>query len=83
MRLIGNRILVEKLKKENKTATGIILPHEQHKDNDCKVLMVGPKVEHVQVGDIIQRYAHSGTPIQHEGKSCLFLKESEDVEFVY
>ena len=83
MKLIGDRILVEKLAEDKKTEGGIILPKEQHKDNDCRVLMVGPKVEHINVGDKIMRIPYAGVPKMHEGKSCLFLRESEDVEFVY
>ncbi len=83
MKIIGNGILAERLKEEKKSKGGIILPKEEHKENDCIVLMVGSKVENVKVGDKISRVQFSGTPIDYMGKDCLILKEDRDVEFIY
>lgn len=83
MRLLGKGILVEKIKGEKKTEGGIIIPEQQHKDNDCVVLMVGPKVENVKVGDKIRRVQFAGTPFDYEGKDCLYLTEDEGIDFIY
>ncbi len=78
MKLIGNKILVEKIEAPEKTPTGIIIPLNKRVENEGTVLFVGPKVSpEIQVGNKVRYYKGFGQPYQHEGKDCLFLKEEE------
>lgn len=69
--------------KENKSAGGLFLPGVSEKAFDGKVIMAGPKVTHVKIGDVVRKFKNvPGISMQHEGKDCLFLREGSEIEFV-
>lgn len=80
MRILGNRLLAEKITDNNKTASGIILP-EQNKF-EAKVLIVGPKVKHIKVGDKIKYFQGVGAEMEYQEKDCIFLEEEFECEIV-
>jgi co-chaperonin GroES (HSP10) len=84
MKLLSDRILVTPVEKEeNKTEAGIILGNKPKNENDFKVLLVGPEVEHAKIGDTVRKMKYvAGIPIEHEGKMCLLLREGSEIEFV-
>jgi co-chaperonin GroES (HSP10) len=56
MEVLGNRVVIEKIKLEEKTESGIVLARTSHSDNlivSGKVLAIGTEVEKVKVGDIV------------------------------
>ena len=88
IRPLHDRILVEPLEAEEKTASGIVIPDTaKEKQQRGKVIGVGKgKVNdkgnvvslEVQPGDEVLYGKYSGTEIKIEGKEFLILKE-EDV----
>lgn len=84
MKLLSNRILCEPIEKEeNVTSSGIILGNKPKNKNDFRVLLVGPKVEHIKVGDIISKMEYTdGIPFPFEGKNCFLFNEDSQIEFV-
>ncbi len=87
-RPLHDRILVERVESEEKTAGGIILPDSaKEKPQQGKVIAVGPgkKAEDgkllpmdVKVGDTILFGKYSGSEIKIEGNEYLIMRE-EDV----
>ena len=87
-RPLHNRILVERLDAEEKTASGIIIPdNAKEKPQEGKVVAVGPglKDKHgkiipmdVKAGDRILFAKYGGADIKIDSKDYLILKE-EDV----
>jgi co-chaperonin GroES (HSP10) len=49
---LGNRIVIERLEGSKKTESGIILKSSDEPDR-AKVISIGPKVDEVEVGDIV------------------------------
>lgn len=84
MKPISDRLLVEPIEKEeNVTESGIILGNKPKNENDFKVLFVGPKVVHAEVGDVVRKMKYvSGIPIEYNGKNCLLLREGSEIEFI-
>jgi co-chaperonin GroES (HSP10) len=80
MKILGNRLLAEKIIDDKKTAGGIIIPSQ--KKFHAKVLIVGPKVKHVKVGNTIKYYQGAGNTMEYQGRDCLFLNEEFDCEAV-
>ena len=87
IRPLGNRILVERLASDEKSAGGIIIPgNAQAKSNQGIVRAAGPgakvKGERVEMdvaeGDKILFGKYSGTEIEIEGNKLLLMTE-EDV----
>lgn len=83
---LRDKILIEELKAEDKTATGIILPDSaKEKPQQGKVLEVGTgkiiggkKVElEVKKGDIVIFSQYSGDEIKLEGKEYKLIKEED------
>ena len=82
-----DKILVERLKAEEKTAGGIVLPDTaKEKPTEGRVVATGGgriadsgKVLplNVKVGDRVLFGSYSGTDIKSEGKEYLILDESE------
>lgn len=87
LRPIGDRIIVEVVSEEEKTAGGIILPDTaKEKPQEGKVIAVGTgrilengqKVElEVKVGDRVIFSKYGGTEVKHKGKEYLILRESD------
>lgn len=87
IRPLHDRVIVERLKEDEKTAGGIIIPDTaQEKPMKGKVLAVGPgqlddngkriPVD-VMEGDIVLFGKWSGTEVKYDGKEVLVMKESD------
>ena len=85
---LGDRVVVEPLEQEEKTASGIILPETaKEKPQEGKVLAVGPgKLDEsgnsrlpmdVKIGDTVLFAKYAGTEIKLEDKKVLILRESD------
>jgi chaperonin GroES len=84
---LGDRIVIELVKSEEKTASGIVLPDTaKEKPQEGKVIAVGTgrvldsgervAVE-VSVGDSIIFSKYSGTEVKFQGTEYLILRESD------
>jgi chaperonin GroES len=86
-RPLHDRVLVRRVKEEEKTRGGIIIPDTaQEKPQEGEIVSVGPgardetgKVQplDVQVGDRILFGKWSGTEVRLEGEELLIMKESD------
>ena len=86
-RPLHDRVVVEALEAEAKTAGGVILPDTaQEKPQEGKVISVGPGVRgddgnisalDVKKGDRVLYGKWSGTEIKVDGKDFLIVKESD------
>ena len=86
-RPLHDRVLVESLESEEKTAGGIIIPDSaKEKPQEGKVIAVGPgtKTEDgkiipmdVKVGDRVLFGKWSGTEVKIDGKEYSIMKESD------
>ena len=83
---LEDRVVIEALAADEKTASGIILPDTaQEKPQQGTVLVVGPgkhdkdgKVDMtVKPGDVVLYGKYSGTEITHDGKELLIMRESD------
>jgi chaperonin GroES len=89
---LGDRLVVERLEPEEKTAGGIIIPDTaKDKPKQGKVLAVGPgnKDENgkripvdVEAGDIVLFTQWAGNEIKIDGKDFLVLKESDVIGII-
>ena len=87
LRPLGDRILVKRIKEEEKTKGGIIIPDTAHeKRQDGKVVAVGKgKVAddgkliapEVRAGDKILFGKYSGSEIKLEGDDLIVLREDD------
>jgi len=86
-RPLGDRVLVRRVKEEEKTKGGIIIPDTaKEKPQEGEIVSVGPgardesgKIQplDVKAGDKILFGKWSGTEIKLEGKDLLIMKESD------
>jgi len=86
-RPLHDRILVERVESDTKTASGIIIPDTaQEKPMQGKVLAVGKGVTledgsvralDVKKGDTVLFGKWSGTEVKMDGKELLIMKESD------
>lgn len=64
---LGERVLVERLEEDTKTASGIIIPdNAKEKPLEGKILAIGSEVKDVKVGDRVVFGKYSGTEIKLE-----------------
>jgi chaperonin GroES len=83
---LGDRVLVEPMEAEDKTASGIIIPDSaKEKPQKGTVVAVGPgkkdeKIE-LKVGDVVLYGKYSGTELNYDGKDYLIMKQ-EDILIV-
>jgi chaperonin GroES len=87
LRPLHNRILVERVNAEDKTASGIIIPDTaKEKPQEGKVIAVGPgavdkkgkKVPmEVKKGDRILFAKFGGSEVRLDGKEYLIMKEDD------
>ncbi|SOC43559.1 co-chaperone GroES [Ureibacillus acetophenoni] len=87
LRPLGDRIIIELVEVEEKTASGLVLPDSaKEKPSQGKVVAVGTgrvldngtRVElEVQEGDTIIFSKYSGTEVKYEGTEYLILRESD------
>lgn len=76
---LGERILVERLEEDAKTASGIIIPdNAKEKPLMGEVKAIGSIVKEVSVNDKVVFGKYSGTEVKLDGKEYLILK-LEDV----
>lgn len=84
---LGDRVVIEPIESEEKTAGGIVLPDTaKEKPQEGKVVAVGTgrvldsgervAIE-VKVGDRIIFSKYAGTEVKYEGKDYLILRESD------
>jgi co-chaperonin GroES (HSP10) len=75
MKLINGNALVEVIKKENKTSSGIIFTTDIVANDEGIVVDIDPNVSHiVSIGDRVNFNKDAGTNIEYNGKDCRFLK---------
>jgi chaperonin GroES len=87
IRPLHDRVIVQRIKEEEKTKGGIIIPDTaKEKPQEGKVIAVGPgkvlengtKVTlDVKVGDKILFGKYSGTEIKVEGEELLMMREDD------
>jgi chaperonin GroES len=86
-RPLGDRVLVKRVKEEEKTKGGIIIPDTaQEKPQEGEVVAIGPGARDedgeripldVKVGDRILFGKWSGTEVKLDGEELLIMKESD------
>jgi chaperonin GroES len=84
---LGDRVVIELVQSEEKTASGIVLPDTaKEKPQEGKVVAVGTGrvldsgervAPEVKVGDRIIFSKYAGTEVKYEGKEYLILRESD------
>ncbi len=89
---LGDRLVVEPQEKEERTASGIILPETaKEKPQEGTVLAAGPGRTDddgkrlpmdVKVGDVVLYAKYAGTEIKINDKKLLILKESDILAIV-
>ena len=76
---LGERVLVERLEEDTKTASGIIIPdNAKEKPLEGIVKAIGSAAKEVKVNDKVVFGKYSGTEVKLDGKEYLILK-LEDV----
>jgi chaperonin GroES len=79
---LADRVLIEPLAAETKTASGIIIPDSaKEKPQQGKVMAIGKGTKDepmtVSVGDTVLYGKFAGTEIKLEGKDYLIMRESD------
>ena len=84
---LGDRVVIELVESEEKTASGIVLPGSaQEKPQEGKVVAVGTGrvlengervALEVSVGDRIIFSKYAGTEVKYQGTEYLLLRESD------
>lgn len=84
---LGDRLIIETVQKEEKTASGIVLPDSaQEKPQEGRVVAVGSGrvtdngervALEVEAGDSVIFSKFAGTEVKYEGKEYLILRESD------
>jgi chaperonin GroES len=83
---LGDRVVIEAIAREEKTASGIVLPdNAKEKPQEGKVVAVGSghlkdgerlPLE-VKAGDKVLFSKYAGTEVKFEGKELLIMRESD------
>jgi len=89
---LGDRLVVEPVEKEERTASGIILPETaKEKPQEGTVLAAGPGrtdddgkriAMDVKVGDVVLYAKYAGTEVKIDDKKLLILKERDILAIV-
>tara|TARA_B100001057_G_C22855093_1_gene952390 strand:+ start:2224 stop:2502 length:279 start_codon:yes stop_codon:yes gene_type:complete len=84
---LADRVLVEPLEAETKTASGIIIPDTaKEKPQKGNIVAVGAGTKEnpvsVKVGETVLYGKYSGTELKYEGKDYLIMKESDILAIV-
>jgi len=87
IRPLADRVLVQRLEAENKTAGGIVLPDTaKEKPQRGKIVSVGTgkvlddgtvKKMQVKKGDMVLFTSYAGTDVKIDGKEYLIMSESD------
>ena len=75
-----DRIIVEPLKKEDRTESGIILPdtaQDSGAPQQASVVETGKDCETIKKDDLVLYPKFSGTEVNHEGQDVLIMSEKE------
>ncbi|WP_370391638.1 co-chaperone GroES [uncultured Winogradskyella sp.] len=84
---LADRVLVEPMEAETKTASGIIIPdNAKEKPQKGTVVAVGNGKKDepltVKVGDVVLYGKYGGTELKLEGKDYLMMRESDILAIV-
>ena len=84
---LADRVLIEPMKAETKTASGIIIPDTaKEKPQKGKVVAVGPGTKDekltVKIGDSVLYGKYAGTELKLEGADYLMMRESDILAIV-
>jgi chaperonin GroES len=84
---LADRVLVEPLEAETKTASGIIIPDTaKEKPQKGNIVAVGPGTKEnpvtVKVGNTVLYGKYSGTELKLDGKDYLIMRESDILAIV-
>ncbi len=84
---LADRVLVEPIEAQTKTASGIIIPdNAKEKPQKGKVMAVGKGTKEnpmtVKVGDSVLYGKYSGTELKLEGKDYLIMSEKDILAIV-
>ena len=84
---LADRVLVEPLEAETKTASGIIIPDTaKEKPQKGSIVAVGPGTKEnpvtVKVGDSVLYGKYSGTELKLDGKDYLIMRELDILAIV-
>ncbi|WP_018923648.1 co-chaperone GroES [Salsuginibacillus kocurii] len=84
---LGDRIVIEQVEQEEKTASGIVLPDSaKEKPQEGKIVAVGSGrvtdngervAPEVNEGDNVIFSKYAGTEVKYEGNDYLILRESD------
>ena len=75
---LGTRVLVEQVKAETKTASGLIIPDSaMEKPLQATVLAIGGEVDQIKVGERVIYGKFIGTELNLDGKDYLMLEQAE------
>lgn len=75
---LADRIVMEQLDAEEKTASGIVLPESaKEKPKMAKVLAVGKEVKEVKAGDTVLYKSYGPDDVKVDGKEYLIGKEED------
>jgi chaperonin GroES len=87
IRPLADKVLVQRLEAENKTAGGIVLPDSaKEKPQRGKIVSVGEgkllddgkrKKMQVKKGDVVLFTSYAGTDVKIDGKDYLIMDESD------
>lgn len=87
IRPLGDKVLVQRVEAENKTAGGIVLPDTaKEKPQKGKIVNVGEgktlddgtvKKPQVKKGDVVLFTSYAGTEVKIDGKEYLIMSESD------
>ena len=84
---LADRVLIEPLQAETKTASGIIIPdNAKEKPQKGTVVAVGPGTKDekvtVKVGDTVLYGKYAGTELKLDGTDYLMMRESDILAIV-
>jgi len=87
IRPLADRVLIEPVEAETKTASGIIIPDTaKEKPQKGKVVAVGPGTKDeqvtVKVGDTVLYGKYAGTELKLEGSDYLIMRENDILAIV-
>lgn len=78
---VGNNVLIEQVEKEEKTASGIIIPDSaKEKPQEGKVIAIAPNAsDEISVGDVVIYTGFSHTTIKNGDTEYLIVTDSDIV----
>lgn len=84
---LADRVLIEPMAAETKTASGIIIPdNAKEKPQKGKVVAVGNGTKDekmtVSIGNVVLYGKYAGTELKYEGRDYLIMRESDILAIV-